>query len=490
MISYEKFKQLKDNQSIGLSQSEFSSKIGIGRREIENWWNKSEEDYFKIEQGKIHYLENYRSFIVDILKVTPQIRGANVLYKLKEAFPDFSSSTPTFYRYLQKLREEVGLTQFTKQRVSSTRVREVMGEEAQVDFGQYKMKTMYDTNIKVYFFCMVLSHSSMRFVHFEPEPFTTATAIKAHEYAFQYFGGRTRTIMYDNDRVFVNGNNYGSVLLVKAFEEFVKRIGFSTYFCKPRDPYTKGRVENLVGFIKYNFLEGRTYCGIDALNASALRWLDTLGNDVINDKKHFSPRDLFREERKHLISVVMSKPKRQLYELNKSNTVKYEGNFYEMPTGAYLLMNKVRVEEHNDELLFYSLEISELICKHKLTEGKDKIVAIEQSAMKAIKTREMEDFFAEDDLYKQYMAGIKTIMPRYINKQNLALKKVARYYSKEEMRLAFNHCIKNNDCNIAEFVPFLIYKFGREKAKKFLPAVTIYNYQIRAEQIAEEYHGK
>jgi len=41
----------------------------------------------------------------------------------------------------------------------------------------------------------------MHFVYFHPESFTTETAIKAHEYAFRYFGGRTQTIMYDQDRV-------------------------------------------------------------------------------------------------------------------------------------------------------------------------------------------------------------------------------------------------------------------------------------------------
>jgi len=54
-------------------------------------------------------------------------------------------------------------------------------------------------------------------------------------------------------------------------------------------------------------LEGRTYSGIDSLNASALKWLDTLGNDVINDKKYFSPREMFREEQKHLIPVALAK---------------------------------------------------------------------------------------------------------------------------------------------------------------------------------------
>jgi transposase len=489
MINYEEFKQMKEMQALGKTQSEIVKKLGINKREMERFWDKSEAEFFKLEQGKMDYLENYRSYILDILKVTPQIRGANMLYKLREAFPDFASSTPTFYRYLKKLREEVGLAQFAK-RVHSTRVREAAGEEAQVDFGQYKMKTMYGTNVKVYFFCMVLSYSSMRFVYFQADPFTTAAAVQAHEYAFQYFGGRTRQIMYDLDRVFVSTENFGNLILVKEFEDFVKRTGFVTTFCKPRDPNTKGRVENLVGFIKYNFLEGRTYTGIDALNASALRWLDTTGNEVVNDKKYFSPREMFREESKHLIPVAVAKPKRQLYEVNKGNTVKYHGNFYEMPTGTFLLMNRVRVEEMDGEVCFYNLDTTELVCRHELADGENKIVPSGQAKATGIKTLEMQDYFMGDELYEKYMQGVKTKLPRYVNKQNFALKKAARVYSKEEMRLAFKHCIEKDECNIAEFVPYLIYKFGRDKAKKFLPQVTLYNYQIRAEQIAEEYYGK
>jgi len=49
----------------------------------------------------------------------------------------------------------------------------------------------------------------MKFVYFSPDPFTTKTAIKAHNYAFQYFGGRTQTILYDLDRVYVVSENLG-----------------------------------------------------------------------------------------------------------------------------------------------------------------------------------------------------------------------------------------------------------------------------------------
>ena len=72
----------------------------------------------------------------------------------------------------------------------------------------------------------------------------------------------------------------------------------------------------------------------------------------------------------------------------------------------------------------------------------------------------------------------------------MALKKVSNHYSKSEMILAFKHCARVDRCKIAEFIPFLIYKFGRERAGKFVPAVTLYNYQKRADEIAEVMYGE
>lgn len=95
-----------------------------------------------------------------------------------------------------KLKKDYGFERFTGRQIQP-REETPPGYEAQVDFGQSKIKDMYGRIIRVYFFCMVLSFSRMKFVYFSPEPFNTRTAIKAHEYAFRYFGGRTQTIMYD-----------------------------------------------------------------------------------------------------------------------------------------------------------------------------------------------------------------------------------------------------------------------------------------------------
>lgn len=175
-----------------------------------------------------------------------------------------------------------------------------LGYEAQVDFGQFKMKDMYDRNLWVYFFCMVLSYSRVRFVYFSREPFRTKTAIEAHKYAFRYFGGRTQTILYDQDKVFVVSENYGNIILVLEFEDFIRQAGFSVILCHKSDPQTKGKVEIFVRYVKEGFLQGRLYAGIDSLNSAALERLDKEYNGTTHERTRKAPWELFREESKHL----------------------------------------------------------------------------------------------------------------------------------------------------------------------------------------------
>lgn len=70
-------------------------------------------------------------------------------------------------------------------------------------------------------------------------------------------------IAYDQDRVFVVDENFGNIVLVPKFEEYVKKVGFSVHLCRPRVPQSKGKVETFVRYIKESFLQGHVYKGID-----------------------------------------------------------------------------------------------------------------------------------------------------------------------------------------------------------------------------------
>ncbi len=94
------------------------------------------------------------------------------------------------------------------------------------------MKTANKRNVRIYFFCMTLPYSRMKFAYFSVDPFDAKMTIDAHIAAFRYFGGRTQMIMYDQDRTMVVSENLGEVIFVKEFEEFIKDTGFSIYLRK------------------------------------------------------------------------------------------------------------------------------------------------------------------------------------------------------------------------------------------------------------------
>lgn len=59
-----------------------------------------------------------------------------------------------------------------------------------------------------------------------------------------------------------------------AYDAFQKACGFRTRLCRPRHPYTKGKVERLIRFVKSSFTPAREFVNITDLNEQALRWCD------------------------------------------------------------------------------------------------------------------------------------------------------------------------------------------------------------------------
>ena len=58
----------------------------------------------------------------------------------------------------------------------------------------------------------------------------------------------------------------------KDYETFVQTLNFETKVCEPRYPFTKGKVERLVRFVKGDFLADRVFCDFTDLNWQALSW--------------------------------------------------------------------------------------------------------------------------------------------------------------------------------------------------------------------------
>lgn len=490
MISLETFRKIQKHKEYGASVLKTSQKMDLAYQTVYKWWNRTEEEFLSIEKTHEFILDNYRQFLLEQICVTPQINNTTLLKRLKTSFPDFSVPPATFFRYIKALREQTGYVK--SPRAFMMRAETAPGYEAQVDYGQYAMKTMYGNNIRVYFFCMILSYSRMKFVYFSNEPFDAKATIEAHRYAFRYFGGRPQMLLYDQDHCIIINENFGDVIFVKSFEEYVKETGFTVYLCRKHDPQTKGKVEKAVDSIKREFLDGRVYCGIDLLNAQALEWLDRDGNGQVNIYTKKSPRELFRSEYGKL-QKVYEPTDRDVAVLNVrcgTNVVEYRGNYYALPEHAMAGTDRVRVEKHGDFLLFYHVTTNDAICKHRIAEGQGNVVALPTETKELSIEEELREEYRDDPCALDFLSRMRKQAPRYVYPQCSRIRRLQKYYSAEQLDLAFTHCLQVGNCSVSELMSFLLCRFGEEIPRKLTNAHTLRHYKDRAEMIRkEQFHG-
>lgn len=490
-MEYEKFKKLKEMQELGVPKVQIADKLGITLCAVRKNCEISEKEFFNLQDSSGSKMEYYRDFILDIIKICPQIKETNILYRMKEAFPEFVYKRVSFYRYMKKLREENGYAQLNnKSKRRGIRETPQPGYEAQVDFGQYKMLDMYGKIRRVYFFVMVLSYSNMRYVYFSAEPFTTQTAILAHDYAFKYFNGRPQVIVYDQDRVFVVSENFGDIIFVKEFEEYVKSVGYSIYLCRGSDPQTKGRVEAMVGHTKRQFLDGRVYCGIDSLNAACLDWLDSSGNESLSTHSRKTARELFQEESKCLVPYLSKPIEQKVYSVYHGTHIKYKGNQYAIPFSVSKTCKKVRIEESDNVIILYDFVTSDYLCKYSIptTTGNTLVIASDVE-IAPVSIEGVKAMYDNDQIAVKFIDGIEISRPKYASRQCQRLMNITNYYKQENLLEAMLYCIDVGKCSVAELVPYLIYKHGEEQARRFTYLTLFYIYRKRAEEIKEELNG-
>lgn len=166
----------------------------------------------------------------------------------------------------------------------------------------------------------------------------------------------------------------GEVLLTAAFKAYVGSVGFKLHFCRKADPQSKGKVENVVGYTRKNFLYNRAYEDLPVLNSQALGWLARTANYLPHNVTKKSPQSQHALEQPHLTPhkpIPLENPSRA-YHVRNNNTISYRSNFYSLPEGTYQGRGtRVLLKQTGPSLSLYSLQQT-LICTHRSAKAKAK----------------------------------------------------------------------------------------------------------------------
>lgn len=432
----------------GYSQSQISLALCVNRATVHRYQSMSEADFndFLHKEAQRHgcKLDAYRDFIIQELRDAPFLSSMQVLDHLKEHFPDFPVvSEKTVYNYVMRIREEEGIPKQGEPTRQMHKLPEFeYGEQAQVDWGEQWMSDTSGRRVKVWFFCMIMSRSRMRFVYFRNTPFTTKTTIYAHHLAFQFFGGMPRQVLYDQDRKMLVRENYGDYIQTEEFAKYVLEAGYEAVYAMAADPQTKGKVENLVKYVKGNFLRGRKYLDIDSLNEQGMGWLARTANAKAHATTKLVPAEVFEEERKHLAPYradveepgLEAKP----YAVRSDNTILYRSNTYSLPLGTYDGKGtKVLVTRNadTDELEIYDME-GGFITSHKVSPLRGVHVSKEGHATSRSRDilesekilREHLSSWDDDALLSRFLNALKTDRPRYYRKSVMKMSSLLTDY--------------------------------------------------------------
>src|SRR5699024_1193363 len=92
------------------------------------------------------------------------------------------------------------------------------------------------------------------------------------------YGGIPNELVYDQDSLIVVSENGGDLILTEEFQKFKDLRNLTLRVCRKADPESKGRIENVVGYIKHNFAKHRLFHNIDSWNEQGWKWLNRTGN--------------------------------------------------------------------------------------------------------------------------------------------------------------------------------------------------------------------
>src|SRR5690606_11832711 len=145
------------------------------------------------------------------------------------------------------------------------RLSTVAGEQAQVDWADFGTLEVAGGQRRLSSFVMVLPYSRGAYARFTLDQ-RMDSFLRAHEEAFEAFGGVPRQILYDNlksvvlERVGPHVRFHDQLLAFAGHYHFVPRP------CAPYRPNEKGGVERFIQYLRRSFFEVRRFVDLDDLN--------------------------------------------------------------------------------------------------------------------------------------------------------------------------------------------------------------------------------
>ncbi len=353
MIDYETYQRIKQlHEQQRLTAMQIATALQLDYRTVAKWL-KTPRFHPRQRVARGSLLDPYKEQLIQWLEHHPYT-AQQCFQRLRElGYPGSYSILTDYIRKVRPVRKPAFLT-----------LAFAPGDVAQVDWGCCGSIAVGKTRRRLSVFVMLLCYSRLLYVEFTVSQ-TMEHFLACHQHAFDYFGHRApQEIMVDNLRSAVLKRRLGEApVLNPTYQAFAAHYGFTIKPCGVGKGNEKGRVENAVGYVKKNFLNGLTLGDFNTLQPVARRWLDEVANVRIHGETRQRPLDRFACEKAALTPIIVPECDiGQVHTLRASNQFRatLDTNHYSVP--ASYASQPVLLKAYPDRVCIYHHE--QLIARH------------------------------------------------------------------------------------------------------------------------------
>ncbi len=430
MIDYETYVRIRKYfENEGLKYSQIADALDLDCRTVAKWVNEKRYQPRKTTHRRSK-LDPFKNDIIRMVEKHPYT-AVQIYHRITQ--DGFDGGTTIVEDYVRKIRPPK-----TK---AYLKLVFAPGECAQVDWGSYGTVKVGSTTRRLSFFAMVLCHSRMMYVEFTVLH-TMDQFLGCHQHAFEFFGAVPQKVMVDNLKSAVLKRIVGQAPVFNPkYADFARHYGFTIVPCNVGKGNEKGIVENAVGYVKKNLLNGLDIPDFKIMEPVVQHWRETVANVRIHGETGQKPVDMFRKENPFLrplpnmpYDIGQVKPMRA----SRQFRIAIDANHYSVP--AQLAGVRLTVKLYPDRVCMY--HDNRLVARHVRSydrrcdfEDPDHPKALLQQRKRAKDQKIFMRFLSLSDKAQQYYRQLeqRRMNPSHHIRQIVALSEI---YGKEKVALA------------------------------------------------------
>lgn len=385
------------------SMESIARELGLNRKTVIRVVRRREVLLVPKHRERKSHLDPFKEILRGQLKKDPRVTGSALLNQLRGL--GYTGGITVLREFLLKERG-----QMVRPREAFLRLEFGPGEIAQVDWGEFG--DVFGDGIKIHCFAMVLAYSRMMYVEFtRSEKFEDF--IRCHENAFRFFDGAPKECWYDNLATAVSDRMGGLIRFNARFFAYMAHHTVRPHACNVARGNEKGRVEDLIKYIRANFWSGRSFENFDDLQKQLIAWR----NGTANSREHRSTRRvvklLFESEEKPKLQRPNPVPydTDEIFSRNVTSDfhLQYEANRYSVPWTLVGMTVTVRVNANEIKIYYFE----KFITSHPRSYLKNKVFTREEHRQGLLERK--PGAVSRESWQLSYVRGLGLRMAEYLD---------------------------------------------------------------------------